>query len=91
MFDLLKFPDKIMTAKTGDKFLVGETAFVFESTGKSCFLTTDKEVDDSAWEDWPAEDAPYPWKHVRHLETGSAVFSRKDLIETLNSGNYAIS
>ena len=91
MFDLLKFPDKIMKAKTGDKFLVGEIVFMFESTGKSCFLTTHEEVDDSAWEDWPSEDSSYPWKHVRRLETGSAVFSRKDLIETLISGNFTIS
>ena len=80
-----------MTAKTGDKFLVGETAFVFESTGKSCFLTTDEDVDDSAWENWLDEDSSYPWKHVRRLETGSAVFSRKDLVETLISGNFTIS
>lgn len=90
MFDLLKFPDKIMIAKTGDKFLVGEVVFVFESTGTECFLTTDEE-DDSAWENWPNNDSSYPWKHVRHLETGSAVFSRKDLVETLISGNYTIS
>lgn len=88
MFDLLKFPDKIMTAKTGDKVLVGEIVFVFESTGKSCFLTTDEEVDDSARDEWPSA---YPWEHVRHLETGIAVFSRRGLIETLISGNFTIS
>ena len=84
MFDLLKFPDKIMAAKTGDKFLVGEAVFVFESTGTECFLTTDEGGD------WSDEDT-YPWKHVRHPLTGSAVFSRKSLVDTLISGNFTIS
>lgn len=83
MLNLLKFPDKIMIAKTGDKFFVKSKTFIFESTGTECFLTTDGEGE------WSEEDT-YPWKHVRHLETGSAVFSRKDLVETLISGNFTI-
>ena len=87
MFDLLKFPDKIIAAKTGDKFLVGTKPFVFESTGTECFLTTDEEM---PCEEWLNEDF-YPWKHVRHSLTGSAVFSRKSLVDTLLSGDFTIS
>ena len=86
MFDLLKFPDKIMLAKTGDKFLVGTKPFVFESTGTECFLTTDEEF---PCEEWMNEDS-YPWKHVRHNLTGSAVFTRKSLVDVLVSGEFEI-
>lgn len=89
MFDLLKFPDKIMLAKTGDKFLVGTKPFVFESTGTECFLTTDED-DGGEWENWPNEDSSYPWKHVRHKLTGSAVFTRKSLVDVLVSGEFEI-
>lgn len=93
MFELTKFPDKIMTAKTGDVFLVKGEKFVFEGhemQGK-CFLT--KEVDESVCEKWweSQDDSSYKdvWAHVRD-DRGVALFKRKDLVSLLQYGQFQI-
>lgn len=93
MFELTKFPDKIMTAQTGDVFLVNGEKFVFEGhemQGK-CFLT--KEVDESVCEKWweSQDDSSYKdvWVHVRD-DRGVALFKRKDLVSLLQYGQFQI-
>lgn len=93
MFELTKFPDKIMTAKTGDVFLVNGEKFVFEGhemQGK-CFLT--KEVDENVCEKWweSGDDSSYKdiWVHIRD-DRGVALFKRKDLVSLLQYGQFQI-
>ena len=94
MFELTKFPDKIMTAKTGDVFLVNGEKFVFEGhemQGK-CFLTKEvaEEVSEKWWETEDSDsDYAHVWVHVRD-DRGVALFKRKDLVSLLQYGQFQI-